>query len=411
MTEKTSNFLRIGLPLALICAAGYGLTQTEQGKKLATQGQTMLTSIMGTASAAKPEAPRRGPPAGIPVTVHEVSPQSVPVTLSAIGTVQPLASVALKARIDSQVAKIHVEEGALVKVGDLIMTLDDRTLKAQLAQFEAQVAKDDAQISQAERDVARVEDLLERKIGTMVQKDTALTALKALKAQRAADLAQVLNITTQLGFTEVRATIPGRIGSITAKPGALVRSADTAAMATINQIDPILVAVAVPQAMLPDLKASMTRGPVPVEAMAGSTTAKGIVAFIENGVDAATGTVMIKAKMDNPLEALWPGAFVRATVTLSTDASALTVPLVAVQTGQSGPYVFLVDAAGNARQTPVTVARTLAEEVVLTAGVKPGDKVVTSGQLRLINGAPVQIQSAKPPAQKPAASAEPPKRG
>lgn len=405
MTGKPSKFLRFGIPLVLAGAAA-GLAGTDRGRSLIDSARAAMNAQQPSQKA---EAPRRGP--GIAVNVHEVKPTAVPITFSAVGTVQPLASVALKARVDTQIVSIEVEEGAKVKVGDLLIRLDDRTLKAQLAQMEAQVAKDDAQVAQAERDVARYEDLLARKIGTEVQKDTAITQLKALRAQREADAAQALNIKTQLGFTEIRATIPGRIGSIAAKPGALVRSADTVAIATINQVDPILVAVAIPQAMLPELKESLAKGPVAVEAMAGNTKATGTVAFIENGVDLATGTVMIKAKMDNPTEALWPGAFVRATVTLSNDPKALIVPLAALQTGQNGAYVFTVDANSIARQTAVTVARALGEEVVIASGLKPGDKVVTSGQLRLVNGTPVQVQGGAPKGPQPSASNDAPKKG
>lgn len=395
----TSKFLRIGLPLALTCAVGLALANTERGRSLIASTTAQNTAPGQPASPAAGGSGRRQPGGpGVPVTIIEVKPHSVPVTFSAVGTVQPMAAVALKSRIDSQVVSISVEEGALVKVGDLLVTLDDRTLKAQLAQIEAQVAKDDAQIAQAERDVIRFEELLDRKIGTQVQKDTAVTALKALKAQRAADEAQALNIRTQLGYTELRAPIAGRIGSIAAKPGAIVRAADTLAIATINQVDPIYVAIAMPQAMLPDLKTSMAKGAVAVEALAGATKASGVISFIENGVDVATGTVMVKARMHNPAETLWPGAFVRATITLSDDPAALTVPLVAVQTGQNGAYVFIADPAGTARQVGVTVARTLGDEVVIAAGVKAGDKVITSGQLRLVNGTPIQIQD---PAKSP----------
>lgn len=397
----TSKLLRIGLPLALTCAVGLALANTERGRNLIASTTAQNTAPGQPAPPAGGGGRRQQGGPGVPVTIIEVTPHSVPVTFSAVGTVQPMAAVALKSRIDSQVVSVSVEEGALVKVGDLLVTLDDRTLKAQLAQIEAQVAKDDAQIAQAERDVVRFEELLERKIGTQVQKDTAMTALKALKAQRAADEAQALNIKTQLGYTELRAPIAGRIGSIAAKPGAIVRAADTVAIANINQIDPIYVAVAMPQAMLPDLKTSMAKGVVAVEALAGATKASGVISFIENGVDAATGTVMVKARMQNPAETLWPGAFVRATITLSDDPAALTVPLVAVQTGQNGAYVFLADPAGTARQVAVTVARTIGEEVVVSAGVKAGDKVITSGQLRLVNGTPIQIQApakAPPPA-------------
>jgi membrane fusion protein, multidrug efflux system len=405
MRRSTPRLIRFGGPLVLLGFAGLALAQSEitrqpasdQGKVLQTQkDQAPAKQVQGSPGQG-PQGQRPGggaPP--VTVTAVEIRPRSVRLDFSAIGTVQPIASVALKPRIDSQVVSIAVEEGALVKAGDLLVTLDDRQLRAQLAQIDAQVAKDDAQIAQAERDVLRTEDLLERKIGTQVLRDTSATNLKALKAQREADLAQSLNVRTQLGFTELRAPVNGRIGSIAAKPGAVVRAADTAPIATINQIDPIYVAVALPQSMLPNLKEAMARGPVPVGALAGQSKASGKVAFVENGVDAATGTVMVKARMENAAEMLWPGAFVRVTLTLGDSPDALTVPLAALQPGQSGPYVFVIDENGRARIAQVSVARTAGDLAVITAGIVAGDRVITSGQLRLANGTPVRIEGAAP---------------
>lgn len=337
---------------------------------------------------------RPGAGAAVAVTVMEVQPHPSKIRFEGVGIVQPLATVAIKSRLDSQVVEVGVEEGAKVKTGDLLLRLDDRTLRAQLAQIEGQIAKDDAQVEQAGRDLARYEDLLERKIGTQVQRDTAATTLAGLKAQREADFAQKRNIETQIGFTEIRAPITGRIGSITAKMGAVVRAADTTPLMTINQIEPIYIAVGVPQPLVADLREAMLKGEVPVSAVSGSATEAGTVAFIENTIDPATGTLIAKAKMGNTRETLWPGAFVRATVTLGVDPQALTVPLAAVQNGQDGHYVFIADETGRARQVKVEVARGDGDDVVIRKGLNPGDRVVTSGQLRIINGTPIQPRGA-----------------
>jgi len=337
---------------------------------------------------------RPGAGAAVAVTVMEVQPHPSKIRFEGVGIVQPLATVAIKSRLDSQVVEVGVEEGAKVKAGDLLLRLDDRTLRAQLAQIEGQIAKDDAQVEQAMRDLARFEDLLERKIGTQVQRDTAATTLAGLKAQREADFAQKRNIETQIGFTEIRAPIAGRIGSITAKMGAVVRAADTTPLMTINQIEPIYIAVGVPQPLVADLREAMLKGEVPVSAVSGSATETGTVAFIENTIDPATGTLIAKAKMGNARETLWPGAFVRATVTLGVDPQALTVPLAAVQNGQDGHYVFIADETGRARQVKVEVARGDGDDVVIRKGLNPGDRVVTSGQLRIINGTPIQPRGA-----------------
>ncbi len=257
MTPRLTRALRLGLPaLLVIGATGAILLHVVPGE------------IPGPVRAQGRDAP-------VTVTVSEVRARAIPVTVSAIGTVQPIASIAIRTRIDSQVQRVAVEEGARVAKGDLLFTLDDSLLRAQLAQIDGQIARDEAQIVQAVRDLARAEELLARRIDTPVQRDTAETALKALQAQKAADLGQRQNILAQIGFTEIRAPVSGRIGSISAKAGAVVRAADAQALATLNQIDPIYVASALPQAILPGLKAAMAAGPVSVSAGIGSTSVQG----------------------------------------------------------------------------------------------------------------------------------------
>lgn len=393
MSGGMKRLLRVGIP-ALVVVAGLGLAY-----RWAWQGDAARHPGSGEAASEGPAPGRRGAAQGrsgpVPVTVTEVKAHPVPVTFSAIGTVQPIASLPVRTRLDSLVMRVAVEEGARVAQGDLLFALDDSLLKAQLAQIEGQIARDEAQIAQATRDLARADELLARKIDTPVQRDTAETNLKALQAQKAADLGQRQNILVQIGFTEIRAPVAGRIGSISAKAGAVVRAADTQPLATLNQIDPIYVASAIPQAMLPDLKAAMAKGPVAVEASVGTAHVPGQVAFVENAIDAGTGTVMLRSRFANAAETLWPGAFVRVTITLGTDPQALTVPLAAIQNGQSGPYVFAVDASNRAVLKPVRLARKDGETAVIAEGLASGDRVVTSGQLRIAAGAPVAIVAAE----------------
>lgn len=334
----------------------------------------------------------RGAPAALPVVVTTVATKPVPVTIEAVGTVQSIASIQIKARIDSQIATVKVEEGAKVKEGDLLLMLDSRALAAQLSQADALVAKDRAQIEQARRDLARAEELLAKRITTEVQRDTAATSLKVLQAQLAADEAQRANLAAALSYTEVRAPVSGRIGSIAQKAGATVKAADTQPMMTVNQIDPIFVSFAIPQTSFPDVRKALAAGKVSVEAKVGGGTTTGIIAFTENTVDPATGTVLAKAVMPNSDERLWPGTFVAVRVVLGVEAAAITVPSSAVQIGQQGAYVFVVRDNDTAAVQPVTVARTIGQESVISAGLAGGEKVVTEGQLRLVQGATVQVQ-------------------
>lgn len=347
-----------------------------------------------------------GPPA-VPVVVAMVERRPLPVTIEAVGTVQPLASIQIKARIDSQIASIGVQEGAKVAEGDLLMKLDDRALKAQLAQADAMVVKGRAQIAQTRRDLARSEDLLQKRITSEVQRDTAATAVKVQEAQVAADEATRDALAAALSYTEIRAPVSGRIGSIALKTGTTVKSGDAQPITTVNQLDPIYVAFSVPQSLFGDLRRALALGPVSVEARVGQETTKGQVAFVENTVDLATGTVLAKAQMPNADEKLWPGAFVNVRATLGVQSEAVAVPAAAVQLGQQGAYVFVVRDTRRAEIVPVTVERQSGGFTVVSAGLQGGERVVVDGQLRLVNGATVQIQGGAPPSDGVAKRAEP----
>ena len=344
--------------------------------------------------------PRAAPGGAVPVLTITVAPKPMPVVVEAVGTVQSIASIQLRSRVDSQILKVHVEEGALVKEGDLLFELDARTLKAQLGQIEAQIRKDQAQLEQAKRDTSRAGDLLGKGAGTVVQRDTTLTTQRAAEAQLESDEAMRQNILTQLSYTELRAPVSGRIGSIPYKAGTTVRTADntaTAILATINQVDPIFVSFAIPQVILPDLRAVMAKGPVKVTAIVDEKIRQsGEMAFIENTVDPNTGTVTAKARIANANEGLWPGQFIKAEVTLGVEPEAISVPAQAVQLGSQGPYVFVIK-DGIAEVRPIAIKRTQGGESVVGTGLKSGEQVVVDGQLRLVNGAPVAARPQEPP--------------
>ncbi|TMJ25783.1 MAG: efflux RND transporter periplasmic adaptor subunit [Alphaproteobacteria bacterium] len=360
------------------------------------------------AASAQPQGRRgRANPGGpIPVVTSIVAPKAMPIIVEAVGTVQAIASVQLRSRIDSQLMKVHVQEGALVKEGDLLFELDARTLKAQLAQIEAQIRKDKAQVDQAKRDSTRADDLLTKGAGTVVTRDTNVTTQRALEAQLESDEAMRQNILTQISYTEIRAPVSGRIGSIPNKAGTTVRVADntaTAVLATLNQVDPIFVSFAIPQVFLTNLRAAMAKADVRVNAVIDETHKQsGVVAFLENTVDPMTGTVTGKARIDNASEGLWPGQFIKAEIVFGVEANALSVPSPAVQLGPQGPYVFVVKDGNIAELRQINVARTQGGETVVSGGLKPGEQVVVDGHLRLVNGAavapkPAQNEAPKPP--------------
>ncbi|NNM73608.1 efflux RND transporter periplasmic adaptor subunit [Enterovirga aerilata] len=377
----------------LVVAASLLWWKREDAGRFVAERVPAAAPYLAAAPASQAAAQRAAP--AVPVVLANADRKPLPVTIDAVGTVQPLASIQIKARVDSQITSIAVQEGAKVKEGDLLVTLDNRAIKAQLAQAEALVAKDRAQLEQARRDLARAEDLLAKRITTEVQRDTYATAVKVQEAQLAADEASRANLATALSYTEIRAPVSGRIGSIALKEGTMVKAVDTQAIMTVNQLDPIYASFAVPQSLFGDLRRAMSAGKVAVEARVGDGVSTGTVAFTENTVDLATGTVLAKALMDNADERLWPGAFVSVRVVLGIQSGAVAVPSAAVQIGQQGNYVFVVRDGRKAELVPVTVARTVGNESVISSGLSGGERVVVDGQLRLVNGAAVQVVPAR----------------
>jgi multidrug efflux system membrane fusion protein len=388
--------------------------EVAQRLGLGTSASAAEKGSASPAAMAQPQGRRgRANPAGaVPVVVTPVEPKAMPIVIEAVGTVQSISSVQLKSRLDSQIMKVHVEEGALVKEGDLLFELDARTLKAQLSQTEAQIRKDQAQLEQAKRDTVRAGDLLTKGAGTVVQRDTNFTAQRAAEAQLEADEAMRQNILAQITYSEIRAPVSGRISSIPYKAGTTLRVGDntaTAVLATINQVDPIFVSFAMPQVFLTDLRAAMAKGGVKVNAVIDDDHKQsGVIAFIENTVDASTGTVTAKARIANANEGLWPGQFVKVEVVLGIEPDALSVPAAAVQLGTQGPYVFVIKDGNTAEVRPITIKRTQYGDSVIGSGLKAGESVVIDGQLRLVNGASVAVRQPEV-AKPPPTSNEPPK--
>src|SRR5882757_2917815 len=368
--------------------------------------------VGASASAAEKGSTSPSAAGAVPVVVTSVEPKSMPIVIEAVGTVQSISSVQLKSRLDTQIMKVNVEEGALVKEGDLLFELDARTQKAQLSQVEAQIRKDQAQLEQAKRDTTRAGDLLTKGAGTVVARDTNFTTQKAAEAQLEADEAMRQNILTQISYSEIRAPVSGRISSIPYKAGTTLRIGDntaTAVLATINQVDPIYVSFAMPQVFLTDLRAAMAKAGVKVFAVIDDDHKQsGVIAFLENTVDANTGTVTAKARIANANEGLWPGQFVKVEVVLGIEPDALSVPAAAVQLGTQGPYVFVIKDGNTAEVRPITIKRTQYGDSVIGSGLKAGESVVIDGQLRLVNGASVAVRQPEV-AKPPPASNEPPK--
>ncbi|WP_413991374.1 efflux RND transporter periplasmic adaptor subunit [Labrys okinawensis] len=331
----------------------------------------------------------------VPVVLATAETKQLPIVIDAVGTATPYASIQIRTRIDNTaVTSVRVAEGAQVKQDDILFTLDDRTIKAQINQIEAQITKDQAQIAQSQIDLGRANDLLTRNAGAATTRDTAATAVKMAQAQLLSDQASLDSAKATLDYTVIRAPVPGRIGSIPVKPGSTVRTSDSAPLATLNQLDPAVAAFSIPQDRLNELREAMTRGPVRVDVTTGKHTLTGAVTFIENNVDPSTGTVLIKADIPNPSEILWAGVFVNVQVIFPGTTPQVVVPNAAVQIGQKGNYVFVVKDGKTASLRPVAVARVAGSDAVLTSGVDDGEQVVIDGTLRLVDGATVSVATA-----------------
>ena len=327
--------------------------------------------------------------AGVPVEVVNATRKPAPVRLDALGTVTPIASVAVKTRVDSEIVAVHFADGAEVKKGDLLFTLDSRALEAQLQQAEGNAAKSAAQLEQGERDVRRLTELLPKGATTQVNVDNAKTTAEMMRGTVQADRSTVENLKVQLSYTRIRAPIAGRMSIAAAKVGNFARSADPTPLATINQVAPIYVSFSVPQRSLPDVRQALASESGMIEAFipGEQKTAKGQVTMIENTVDVTTGMVIIRATMPNEDELLWPGTLVTTRLTLRTE-NAIVVPSVAVQSSQQGTFVFVVK-DGKASVRTVKVARILDLDSVIESGLEEGETIVTDGQLSLSEGAQV----------------------
>jgi multidrug efflux system membrane fusion protein len=333
----------------------------------------------------------------VPVTVAKVVQKSVPLDIQGIGTVIAASTVTVRAQITGELTSVHFIEGDEVQQGQVLVTIDKRPLEAALAQAQAALDRDIAQAANAKSQAARYQDLLQRGIATHEQVDQIVTNAAALDATVGADRAAVQSAKVQLQYATITAPLTGKTGLLQVHPGNLVRATDTTPIVTINKITPVYVSFAVPEALLPELKRYMARGRLPVTALAPNDIgppSAGVVTFIDNAVDATTGTIKVKGTFPNTDRRLWPGQFVNVNVTLSSEPNAIVTPSLAVQVGQQGTYVFVLKPDQTVDLRSVAVERTSGDQSVIKSGLHPGETVVTDGQLRLVPGSRVSIKNA-----------------
>jgi multidrug efflux system membrane fusion protein len=358
-----------------------------------------------------------------PVTVATVVAKTVPVEIGAVGSVEAYSSVSVKTMVAGELQKVHFVEGRDVRKGELLFTIDERPFRTALDEAEANLARDKAMLIQLQanqaRDIAQAEyakaqagryaklvgegvispeqseqyDTEAKARQEAVEADKA--ALKTAQAAIQADEAAVRSARVQLSFCSVVSPIDGRTGSLLVHGGNIVKANETV-LVTINQLSPTYVSFAVPELYLPQIRKALAAGPLRVEARIRNNNfgdpVVGQLSFIDNAVDHSTGTIRLKGTFPNQDRVLWPGEFVDTTLRVAEQIDVPVAPTRAVQTGQDGQYVFVVKDGHTVELRPVVAGKAIGQETVIEKGLQAGETVVTDGQLRLVNGAAIEIR-------------------
>jgi len=345
------------------------------------------------AACSRDPAPQTPPPA--PVTVVKAITKDVPVLVSAVGSVEPINSVAVKSLIDGQILESLVKDGDQVEANQLLFRIDPRPAEAALRQAQAQQARDEATLAQARSQVKRYEAIADKGYISADQMEQYRTNLEAAAAAVKVDQANVAAAKVTLGYTEIRSPIAGRIGRILIQPGNLVKANDVNPLVVINQIEPIYVSFALPGSQLGPVLLAQRESALSVTATVAGVArpVEGKVAFVDNAVDTTTGTVKVRAEFANPDRLLWPGQIVSVSLTLGKDRGVVVLPDRAVQNGPDGTYVYVVKPDKRAEQRSIAVARTVGNEAVIRSGLAAGETVVLDGQSRVEDGAVLDVTS------------------
>ncbi len=397
---------RLGLLIAFVVLAGLGYMFLYPHLNAPPAGKGPTT--VATATAGKSSG--KGRSAAVPsIVAATAKTEDVPISKTVVGNIEPIDTVVIRPQADGVVMVTSVKDGQMVKTGDVLFQLDDRTIRATIDKDKAALAKDQANLDSANQDLIAAQALSNRKIDTQQQAYQALAAVNALKASIAMDQAQIEADQVQLSYMTIKAPIDGRVGVVNTSVGNLVRMADTGSgLLTITRMAPLRVSFTVAESDLPVLRDAMKERPLNVLIkVPGSknVVASGPLNFVDSSVDTASGTIVLKADVANDNGALWPGQYVTATVEIGTHKDAVTVPLIAIQQGNDGTFAFVVGADKKVVKQAVTVVETVGDTAVTTAGLKSGDHVVINGQLHLQDGSSVIETVADSDSSVPALSA------
>jgi len=363
---------------------------------MSTRLKSACIAAIGLLAACSQKDPPRQP--SVPVSITTVKRTTVPYIVTANGVAEPMQTVAIEAQVNGILQRVNFAEGQEVGVGQVLFQIDPRPYQAVLNQVRAQLTRDEAIAANTRRDATRYAALVKEGYVTSSQADQAESNAVSAAATVEADRANVQKAALDVANTTIRAPIAGKTGSLLVRQGNLVKANSEPPLVVINQIRPILVRFSVPQSQFTDIQRYYRSGnALLVRAKPSEGTSvpvDGTLAFVDNNVDTTTGTVMLKARFNNPEGAIWPGQYMNIALQLYVDPNALTLPAPAVLTGQQGTYVYTVDTAGKAVQTPVQVSRTVDSVAVIATGLREGERVIVDGQSRLLPGSKVAIKGA-----------------
>ena len=357
---------------------------------------------LGCSSAAdgKQQKAQAAGPRSVSVAIAQVQRQDVPVYLTGLGAVTAFNTANIKSRVDGQIMKVNFQEGQNVKEGDLLILIDARPYEVQLEQVQAQLFRDQAQLRDAQLNLQRYTTLIPSGSIAQQQVDTQKALVDQLEGTVRTDQAQIDNAKLQIVYCHITAPFTGRVGLRQVDPGNIVHAADTNPMLILTQLQPIAVIFTLTEDVLPTVSQHMQHGALEVDAFSRDDQTKlatGKLLTIDNQIDPTTGTAKLKAVFSNTDSQLWPNQFVNANLLLETRKNSTVVPTAAILRGPQGTFVYAVNSDKTVQDKVVTVSLTQGDTTVITAGLNPGDTVVTDGQDKLQRGSRIEPRSTGSP--------------
>jgi multidrug efflux system membrane fusion protein len=353
------------------------------------------------ASCSRRAAGAAGAAPAVPVVAEAAARKTVRREIHAIGNVQTIDTVTVRPQVGGEIVAVHFREGTDVRAGDVLFEIDSRPYEAALHQAEAALARDEAGARNGRLEAERADALFTQGVLSREQYDATRNSADALDATVRADHAAIEVARLNLGYCRIHSPIDGRAGSLLVQRGNVVKAIDGGPLVVINRVDPVFVSFSVPERRLGELKAARAAGRLAVEAVVAGEEARplsGTLTFVDNAVDQTTGTIRLKGTFPNTEHRLWPGQFVEVRLATGALPDAVVVPASAVQTGQSGTFVFVVRPDMTVEERPISAGQEMDGSVVVEKGLQTGEQVVTDGQIRLVPGAKVEL---KPPVTAP----------